>query len=123
MVGAIFDRLGGKARRDKGAGEGTSNCSAKRKNKKQRFEDPLVAATDCKGGWKPTEGAPNHFEKMLEGPCPNHALPIKHLLKDCSLMRRFLSEGSNKGEQGKEPTPNVDNARWLPYDLRRLGGL
>ena len=34
-VGAIFDHLEGKARRDEGASEGTSNCSAKRKNKKQ----------------------------------------------------------------------------------------
>ena len=34
-VGVIFDHLEGMARRDKGAGEGTSNHSAKRKNKKQ----------------------------------------------------------------------------------------
>ena len=34
-VGAIFDHLEGKARRVKGIGEGTSNHSAKRKNKKQ----------------------------------------------------------------------------------------
>ena len=50
VVGAIFDRLDGKARRDEGAGEGTSNRSAKRKNKKQRCEDSLVAAADRKGG-------------------------------------------------------------------------
>ena len=79
-VGVIFDRLKGKARRDKGASEGTSNRSAKRKNKKQRHEDSLVAAADRKGGRRPTEGTPNHFEKMLEGPCPNHAFPVKHVL-------------------------------------------
>ena len=33
-VGAIFNRLEGKARQDEGTGEGTSNRSAKRKNKK-----------------------------------------------------------------------------------------
>ena len=47
---------------------------------------------------------------MLEGPCPNHAFAVKHLLKDCSLMRLFLSEGSNKGEQGKDSPPTVDDA-------------
>jgi hypothetical protein len=47
---------------------------------------------------------------MLEEPCPNHAFPIKHLLKDYSLMRKFLSGGSNKGEQGKEPAPATDDA-------------
>ena len=62
-VGAIFDRSDGKARRDEGAGKGTSNRSAKRKNKKQLREDSLVAAADRKGGQKPTEGTPNHFEK------------------------------------------------------------
>ena len=54
-VGAIFDRLEGKARQDEGTGEGTSNRSAKRKNKKQRREDSLVAVADRKGGRKPAE--------------------------------------------------------------------
>ena len=45
---------------------------------------------------------------MLEGPCPNHAFPVKHPLKDSSLMRKFLSGSSNKGEQGKEPAPTTD---------------
>ena len=101
VVGAIFDRLKGKARQDEGADEGASNRSANRKNKKQRREDSLVAATNRKGGQKPTEGTPHHFEKLHKGPCPNHAFLVKHLLKDYSLMRRFLSRGSNKGEQGK----------------------
>ena len=53
----------------------------------------------------PWEGTSNHFEKLLEGPCPNHAFPIKHLYKDYDLMKRFLSRGSNKGEHGKDPEP------------------
>ena len=40
-VGAIFDRLEGKAKQDEDAGEAASNRSAKRKNKKQRREDSL----------------------------------------------------------------------------------
>ena len=97
-VGAIFDRSDGKARRDEDTGEGASNCLAKRKNKKQRCDNSLVAAADRKGGRKPMEGTSNHFEKMLEGPCPNHAFPAKHLYKDCGLMRKYLSGGLNKGE-------------------------
>jgi len=69
-----------------------------------------MAATDHKGGQKPVEGTPNHFEKLLEGPCPNHAFPVKHLLKDCSLMWRFLSGGSNKVGHGKDLAPTVDDA-------------
>ena len=96
-------------RRDEDAGEGTSNRPAKRKNKKQWRDNSLVAIANHKGGWKPVEGTPNHFEKMLEGPCPNHAFPAKHLYKECGVMRKYLSGGLNKGEQGKEPAPSTDD--------------
>ena len=56
-------------------------------------------------GWHP-----NHFEKLLKGPCPNHAFPIKHLYKDYGLMKRFLFGGSNKGEHGKDLDLTTDNA-------------
>ena len=84
----IFDRLKGKAKWDEDAGEGTSNRPGKKKNR-QRHEGSLVATADCKGGQKPIEGTPNHFEKLLEGPCPNHVFPVKHLYKDCVLMKWF----------------------------------
>ena len=77
VVGVIFDRSDGKARWDEGAGEGTSTRSAKRKNKKQRRDDSLVAATDRKGGRKPTEGTPNHFEKNARGAVPKPCFPGK----------------------------------------------
>ena len=121
-LGAIFDRSEGKARRDEGAGEGASNRSAKRKNKKQRHEGSLMAAADPRGGWKPMEGTPNHFEKLLEGPCPNHAFPVKHLLKDCGLMQKFLSGSSNMGEQGKEPAPTADDTKEKDDDFLTLDG-
>ena len=68
-----------------------------------------MAAADWRGGRKPTEGTSNYFEKLLEGPCPNHAFPVKHLYKDYSLMRWFLSRGHNKGEHGKDPNPTMDD--------------
>ena len=70
-----------------------------------------MAAADHRGGRKPMEGTPNHFKKLLEGPCPNHAFLVKHLYKDCSLMKRFLSRGSNKGEHRKDPDPTTDDAK------------
>ena len=57
-----------------------------------------MATADRKGGRKPTEGTPNHFEKLLEGPCMNQSFPVKHLYKDYGLMKEFLSEGFNRGE-------------------------
>ena len=110
-VGAIFNRSDRKTRRDEDASEGASNHPAKRKNKKQRRDNSLVAAADRKGGQKPTEGTLNHFEKMLEGPCPNHAFPAKHLYKECGLMRKYFARGLNKEEQGKEPIPTTDDTK------------
>ena len=107
-VRAIFNHLKGKAKQDEDAEEGTSNRPIKKKNK-QRCEGSLVATANRKGGRKPTEGTLDHFEKLLEGPCLNHAFPVKHLYKDCVLMKRFLSGGSNKGEHRKEPKLTVDD--------------
>ena len=71
-VRAIFDCLDGKVRRDKDTGEGTSNHSVKKNNKNQRREGSLMATADRKGGWKPMEGTPNHFKKLL---MPKPCLP------------------------------------------------
>jgi len=98
-VGAIFYRSKGKARWDEDAGEGPSNRPNKKN--KQQHGGSLVATADHRRGRKPTKGTPNHFEKLLKGPCPNHAFPVKHLYKDCALMKQFMSSGSDKGNQRK----------------------
>jgi hypothetical protein len=33
----------------------------------------------------------NHLKRLLEETCPNHAYPIKHKLKDCGMMRSFMT--------------------------------
>ena len=39
----------------------------------------------------------------MESPCTNHAYPIKHLYKDCKLLKRFLwHAGKPKEGKGKE---------------------
>jgi hypothetical protein len=52
-----------------------------------------VAATQRKGKKASAAGTPDHFEKMLEGPCPNHFYPVKHAYKVYGLMKKFLSGG------------------------------
>ena len=99
----IFDRLKGKVKLDEDAGEGASNRPGKKKNR-QRHEGLLMATANSNGGRKSTEGTPIHFEELVEGPCPNHSFPIEHLYKDYDLLKRFLSEGSDKGEHRKEPS-------------------
>jgi hypothetical protein len=36
----------------------------------------------------------DHFEKLLEESCLNHAYAAKHKLQDCSLMKSFMATGS-----------------------------
>jgi hypothetical protein len=36
----------------------------------------------------------DHFKRLLEEACPNHAYPIMHKLKDCGVMQSFITSGS-----------------------------
>ena len=54
-------------------------------------------------GKQPQQGLPNHFNKLMDSPCTNHAYPVKHLYKDCELLKRFLRQtGGPKEGDGKE---------------------
>jgi hypothetical protein len=33
----------------------------------------------------------NHFKRLLMEACPNHAYPIRHNIKDCDMMRSFMT--------------------------------
>ena len=68
------------------------------------------------------EGTPNHFKKLLKGPCPNHAFLVKHLYKDWALMKQFLSKGSNKGEHEKDPDPTTDDVEGKDGGFPMLDG-
>jgi hypothetical protein len=61
-------------------------------------------------GKAPAKGTPDHFVKLLEGPCPNAYL-VKHLYKDCSLMKRFMSGVPREGIRRGSPTPRRTTLR------------
>jgi hypothetical protein len=82
-----------------------------RKKNKQRHRGSLVVAAEQKGKKEPVEGTPVHFKKLLEGPCPNHAYPIKHMYKEFSLIERFLSGGSKRGIRRRSLTPRRTTSR------------
>ena len=39
---------------------------------------------------QPQQGLPDHFNKLMDSPCTNHAYPVKHLYKDYELLKRLL---------------------------------
>jgi hypothetical protein len=36
----------------------------------------------------------DYFKRLLEEACPNHTYRVRHKLKDCSMMRSFMTSGS-----------------------------
>jgi hypothetical protein len=57
---------------------------------------------------------------MLEKLCPNHAFPVKHLYKDCTLMKKYLTGGTRKGEQKKRFEPVDGDAEGKDDDFSNL---
>jgi hypothetical protein len=54
----------------------------------------------------------DHFKSLLEEASPNHAYLIRHKLKDCGMMRSFMTSGShawgaelNEGPHGSDMMP------------------
>jgi hypothetical protein len=90
----------------KGFRKGTKSS---KKGKKQHPRCVTVAARDDDGDEEPndsdegyvmaadrdfkcqTRPPKDHFKKLLDVTCPNHSYPIKHKLRDCTMMRIFMT--------------------------------
>jgi hypothetical protein len=59
--------------------------------------------------WPPTK----LFERPLEEACPNHVYPIKHKLKDCGMMKNFMTSGSLT--EDKEPEEDLGGREAMPF--------
>ena len=54
-------------------------------------------------GKQPQQDPPCHFHELMESLCTNHDYPVKHLYKDCELLKCLLRQaGGPKEEKGKE---------------------
>jgi hypothetical protein len=56
----------------------------------------------------------DHFGKLLEETCPNHAYPIKHKLRDCGMMNNFLASGSRVRGMEVDEVPNEGDTMPFP---------
>jgi hypothetical protein len=79
-------------------GEGTSShFKKKKKNDKSRRDANLVAAVERKTSrpkGNPIKPMPSkdHFERLLDKPCPHHEVPVRHSLKDCRLIKNYVND-------------------------------
>jgi hypothetical protein len=116
-VAATLSTPQGKGKQVVDHGEGTSSCfKKKKKNDKRRCDDNFVAAVErkvsCPKG-NPTKPAPSrdHFERLLDAPCPHHEVPVKHTLRECRLMKNYV-KGTLKPKTADQPEkqgPSPDN--------------
>jgi hypothetical protein len=65
-------------------------------------DEECVAAAECDfkhQTWPPKD----HFKKLLKATCPHHSYPIKHKLKDCTMIKNFMmSMALSKGRKPRE---------------------
>lgn len=74
----------------------------RKKKHKRQHDEMLVTTRGQKGRLSLTKEAINHFEKMLEAPCPNHHYPIWHAYKSYVLHWKFLTKEASS-RRGPEP--------------------
>jgi hypothetical protein len=51
----------------------------------------------------------DYLKRLLEEACPNHTYPVRHKLKDCGMMRSFMSSGCLTWGAEPDEGPNGSN--------------
>jgi hypothetical protein len=60
----------------------------------------------------------DHFKRLLEEACQNHTYHIRHKLKDCDMMRSFLTSGSLTW--GAELDEGPDGSDTMPFPEKNV---
>jgi hypothetical protein len=72
-----------------------------------------VAATECNFK-RQTRQPKDHFEKLLEAACLHHSYSVKHKLKDCTLMKKFVTLGAFSKDRKLGGDPGGKSAAPIP---------
>jgi hypothetical protein len=122
-IAATLNTPQGKGKQVVDHDEGTSSrFKKKKKNDKRCRDDNFVATverkTSCPKG-NPTKPTPSkeHFERLLDTPCLHHEVPVKHMLRECRLMRNYVNgtlepRAADQPKKGG-PSPTTTTARGL----------
>jgi hypothetical protein len=71
----------------------------------ENSDEEFMAVVERDFRWR-TRKPKDHLEKILEASYPHHLYPVKHKLKDCMMMKRFMSStGTPPGidESARDP--------------------
>jgi hypothetical protein len=56
----------------------------------------------------------DHFKKLLKETCPNYAYPVKHKLRDCNMMKTFMTTGSPHRSMEVDEAPGEGDTTHSP---------
>jgi hypothetical protein len=100
--GAPKETIGGPKRRPQRVIV-TTSCDEGDNNKEaDDFDEELIATVERDLKCQSQQPA-DHFEKLLEAICPNYAYPVRHKLKECTMMNNYMTmEAFTKGKKPKD---------------------
>jgi hypothetical protein len=75
---------------ERGGKSTASNGNAREEVENSDEELMVTAERDFKWCTQPPK---DHFEKILEEAYPHHLYPIRHKLRDCTIMKKFMTSG------------------------------
>jgi hypothetical protein len=55
----------------------------------------------------------DHFEKVHEATCPNHTYPVRNKLKECTMMKNYMTTGTFA--RGKKPEGDLTGKVVAPF--------
>jgi hypothetical protein len=130
-VATMLNTPQGKGKQVVDHAEGTSSrFKKKKKNDKRRCGDNFVEAVERKTSrpkGNPGKHAPtrDHFEKLLDTPCPHHEVPVKHTLRECRLMKNYVKStlkpktADHPDKQGPPTTTMMARGLCSPVKMER----
>jgi hypothetical protein len=100
--GAPKETIGGPKRRPQRVIV-TTSCDEGDNNKEaDDFDEELIATVERDLKCQSQQPA-DHFEKLLKAIYPNYAYPVRHKLKECTMMNNYMTmEAFTKGKKPKD---------------------
>jgi hypothetical protein len=94
-------------------GRSCNSCDEGDDDKETNDSDEVLVAAAMRyfkfQEWQPV----SHFEKLLEVTYPNHAYPVRHKLKECNMMKNYMTTGPFT--KGKKPEDDPIGMAVAPF--------
>jgi hypothetical protein len=78
-------------------------------------DEGFVAIVECYFKWQ-TQPFEDHFEKLLDATYMHQAYPMKHKLKDCTMLKKFMMSGAPSSGSKLGRDPRVKSAAPIPRE-------